>query len=56
MRTLRSGWKALTRKPTEQSELHLLDWELKLAPKEKRTVRFDFGIEAPQGMNISGLP
>ena len=43
-------------KPTEQSELNLLDWELKLAPKEKRTVRFDFGIEAPQGMNITGLP
>jgi uncharacterized protein (TIGR02231 family) len=43
-------------KPTEQSELNLLDWELKLAPKEKCTVRFDFGIEAPQGMNITGLP
>ena len=43
-------------KPTEQSELNLLDWELKLAPKEKRTVRFDFGIEAPQDMNLSGLP
>jgi len=34
----------------------LLDWELKLPPKEKRTVRLDFGIEAAQGMNISGLP
>jgi len=43
-------------KPAEQSELNLLDWELKLAPKEKRVVRFDFGIEAPQGMNITGLP
>ena len=43
-------------KPTEQSELNLLNWELKLAPKEKRTVRFDFGIEAPQGLNITGLP
>lgn len=43
-------------KPTAQSELNLLDWEIKLAPQEKRTVRFDFGIEAPQGLNISGLP
>ena len=43
-------------RPAEQSELNLLDWELKLAPKEKRIVRFDFGVEAPQGMNISGLP
>ncbi len=43
-------------KPTEQSELNLLDWKLKLASKEKRIVRFYFGVEAPQGMNISGLP
>jgi uncharacterized protein (TIGR02231 family) len=43
-------------KPTEQSELNLLDWELRLAPKEKRLVRFDFGVEAPQGLTITGLP
>jgi uncharacterized protein (TIGR02231 family) len=43
-------------KPSEQSELNLLDWKLTLAPKAKQVVRFDFGIEAPQGMNITGLP
>jgi uncharacterized protein (TIGR02231 family) len=43
-------------KPAEQSELNLLDWELKLAPKEEVIVRFDFGVEAPQGMNVIGLP
>jgi hypothetical protein len=29
---------------------------LKLAPKEEVIVRFDFGVEAPQGMNVIGLP
>lgn len=43
-------------RPDEQSELNLLDWELKLAPDEKLSVRYDFGVEAPQGMAISGLP
>jgi len=43
-------------KPSEQSELNLLDWKLTLAPKAKQVVRFDFGIEAPQGLNITGLP
>lgn len=43
-------------KPSEHSELNLLDWELSLAPKEKRTVRFDFGVECPQEMELLGLP
>jgi uncharacterized protein (TIGR02231 family) len=43
-------------KPTEYTELNLLDWEITLSPKEKRLVRFDFGIEAPQGLSITGLP
>jgi len=42
-------------KTAEHSELNLLDWKLTLAPKEKRIVRFDFGIEAPQDMNIGGV-
>jgi uncharacterized protein (TIGR02231 family) len=43
-------------KLTEQTELNLLKWELSLEPKEKRTVRFDFSVESPQGMVILGLP
>jgi hypothetical protein len=43
-------------KPTEQTELNLLKWEFSLEPKEKCTVRFDFSIESPQGMEIIGLP
>jgi uncharacterized protein (TIGR02231 family) len=43
-------------KPSEISELNLLKWELSLEPKEKRTVRFDFSVEAPQTMEVIGLP
>jgi uncharacterized protein (TIGR02231 family) len=42
--------------PSEHSELNLLDWKLDLAPKEKKTVRFDFSIESPQGMELLGVP
>jgi uncharacterized protein (TIGR02231 family) len=43
-------------KATSQSELNLLDWELELAAKEKRTLRFDFSVEFPQAMEVRGLP
>lgn len=43
-------------RPTKQTELNLLDWELTLAPKEKRVIRFDFSVEHPQGMEVMGLP
>lgn len=42
-------------KASEQTELNLLNWELTLAPKEKRTVRFDFSVESPQAMELIGL-
>jgi uncharacterized protein (TIGR02231 family) len=43
-------------KPTEQTELNLLDWELTLVPGEKQAVRFDFTVEHPRGMSLVGLP
>jgi uncharacterized protein (TIGR02231 family) len=43
-------------KPTEQTELNLLKWEFSLVPHEKCSVRFDFSVESPQGMEIAGLP
>ncbi|OGO31916.1 MAG: hypothetical protein A2Z16_11690 [Chloroflexi bacterium RBG_16_54_18] len=43
-------------KPQEPGELNLLDWELDLAPKEKKTIRFDFQVEYPQEMRVMGLP
>jgi len=43
-------------KPSSQSELNLLKWEMNLGGKEKRLVRFDFTVEYPQGMEVLGLP
>jgi uncharacterized protein (TIGR02231 family) len=43
-------------KPTSQTELNQLIWELSLEPKEKYTVRFDFSVDSPQTMKIIGLP
>lgn len=43
-------------KPSEQSELNELTWKLSLAPNDKRFVRFDFTIEHPVSMTVSGLP
>jgi uncharacterized protein (TIGR02231 family) len=41
---------------TEHTDLGLLRWELSLASKEKRTVRFDFVVEHSRAMDIMGLP
>jgi uncharacterized protein (TIGR02231 family) len=43
-------------KPGEQTELNLLNWELTLAPQEKRAIRFDFSVETPQALQVIGLP
>lgn len=39
----------------QPGELGLLNWELVLQPNEKRTVRFDYGVEAPRETTIVGL-
>ena len=43
-------------KPVEVSEMNLLRWEFTLEPHEKRTIRFDFAVDSPQGMEIVGFP
>jgi len=43
-------------KPVEVSEMNLLRWEFTLEPQEKRNIRFDFVVESPQGMEVSGIP
>jgi uncharacterized protein (TIGR02231 family) len=47
---------AVEPRPTRQSELNLLDWEVTLAPKEKKTIRFEFTVEHPTSMVVTGLP
>jgi uncharacterized protein (TIGR02231 family) len=42
--------------PKEQTELNGLEWVFALSPGEKRAVRFDFGVEHLQGMEVAGLP
>lgn len=43
-------------KPSRQSELNLLEWELRMAAKEKVVVRFEFSVEYLQEMEVRGLP
>jgi len=43
-------------KPTRQDELNILEWDLTLAPKEKRQVRYDFSVAYPPEMQLIGLP
>lgn len=42
--------------PDKQDELNRLEWSLNLPPRQKLSLRFDFMIEYPQEMEISGLP
>jgi uncharacterized protein (TIGR02231 family) len=43
-------------KPGELTELNELIWKLSLAANAKQLVRFDFTIEHPAAMQITGLP
>jgi len=42
-------------KPTRQTEMNLLDWEITLPAKEKRSIRYDFLVEYPQEMEVMGV-
>jgi len=41
--------------PIEQSDLHILKWQIDLAPAEKRSIRYDYQIEHPRGLHVVGL-
>lgn len=47
---------AIEPRPSKQSDLNLLEWELVLAPKAKRTIQLNFVVEYPQSMEVIGLP
>ena len=47
---------AIEPKPGEQTELGELKWELRLAPAQKSVVHFEFTVEHPQDMALTGLP
>jgi uncharacterized protein (TIGR02231 family) len=41
--------------PEEQSELHILKWQLDLAPAEKKKIRYEYQVEHPRAMRVAGL-
>jgi uncharacterized protein (TIGR02231 family) len=43
-------------KPTQQTELGILKWELDLEPGEEQAIRFDFNVEHPRSLAVVGLP
>lgn len=43
-------------KPDEKTELNELTWQLSLAPDAKQLIRFDFQIEHPRDITVTGLP
>ena len=38
-----------------QSDLGVLEWRINLAPQEKKTLRFDYGVETPRDTTVVGL-
>lgn len=44
-----------TPEPVEQTELHILKWELDLAPGEKRTIQYEYQVEHPRALPVMGL-
>jgi uncharacterized protein (TIGR02231 family) len=42
-------------KPTEHTELNVLEWKVVLEPGAKRMLRFDFTVEHPRSMDVIGL-
>lgn len=38
-----------------QSDLGVLEWRVSLAPQEKKTLRFDYGVETPRDTKVVGL-
>ena len=44
-----------TPEPVEQSELHILKWQLDLVPAEKKTIHFEYQVEHPRALPVVGL-
>lgn len=41
--------------PEEQSDLHILKWQLDMAPAEKKTIRYEYQVEHPRALRVVGL-
>lgn len=42
--------------PTSETEMHELEWKLELAAGQKQVIRFDYGVEHPRSLTVTGLP
>ena len=42
--------------PTEQSDLHLLEWHLSLAAGSSQVIEYEFMVEHPRSLQLIGLP
>jgi uncharacterized protein (TIGR02231 family) len=42
-------------KPSERSELNILEWQMQLDPKSETVVKFSYTVQYPRSMRISGL-
>jgi uncharacterized protein (TIGR02231 family) len=47
---------SISPKPVEQDGMNLIQWDLPLSPRQKRSVSFSFSVEHPKGVDVLGLP
>jgi uncharacterized protein (TIGR02231 family) len=45
----------VTPQPSEQTDLHLIEWQMSLEPGQKETIRFEYQIEHPRDLVVGGL-
>lgn len=42
-------------RPSDQTEMHMLEWELAMAPQSEQTITLQYSIEHPREMMVAGL-
>ena len=47
--------RAITPEPAEKSDLNLFTWRFTLPPGQKQTVQYEFSVEHPRALTLSGL-
>ncbi len=45
----------VTPEPSERSDLNLFKWQLSFSPSQERAISYDFLVEYPRAMKVSGL-
>lgn len=45
----------VTPEPAEKTDLNLFTWRLTLAPGQKQTLHYEFSVEHPRSINLTGL-